>query len=228
MFGNQTISCRRWGFFCNSRRLEWLFNCQLFYALALKLWIILLFFVSHPFLYTIHALFMFSSLKHLSVCVFDSLQGVRMCIWGRLEAKQQKGMGWGLGGFRHSREWGNFTAGLLLRQSGWKCCRFVEQIEMVSVREQSAELNDEVGVCVCVEESEVGLWGSKFNNNPVTFKPHLSDTCQSICMQRLARPQSAVHCSSGSFSVCVRVSCVERKRWRVVLVPTELVQPWQP
>lgn len=40
---------------------------------------------------------------------------------------------------------------------------------MVSVQEQSAELNDEVGVCVSVGESEVGLRGSKFNNNPVTF-----------------------------------------------------------
>lgn len=52
---------------------------------------------------------------------------------------------------------------------------------MVSVQEQSAELNDEVGVCVCVavcsracvcmskRESEVGLRGPKFNNNPVTF-----------------------------------------------------------
>lgn len=81
---------------------------------------------------------------------------------------------------------------------------------------------------MCLEESEVGLWGSKFNNNPVTFKPHLSDTCQSISMQRPARPQSAAHCSDGS--VCVRacVLCFERKRWRAALVPTELVQPWQP
>lgn len=42
---------------------------------------------------------------------------------------------------------------------------------MVSVQEQSGELNDEVGVCacVCLRVTEVGLRGSKFNNNPVTL-----------------------------------------------------------
>lgn len=107
--------------------------------------------------------------------------------WGGGQSRGEEG--------RHSRERGNFTAGLLLTQSGWKCCRFVEQIEMVSVREQSSELNDEVGVCVCACVCEVGLRGLKFNNNPAKIKPRLSDTCQSEC-NRWSRPQSAIYCSN--------------------------------
>lgn len=76
---------------------------------------------------------------------------------------------------------------------------------MVSVQEQSGELNDEVGVRarVCVE---VGLRGSKFNNNPVTFGPRLSDTCQSISAHLKARPQSAPHCSDARRCPCVLFS----------------------
>lgn len=85
------------------------------------------------FLAIVFILFILSSrFLLLNICIFGFLspyKGVRMCIcvfeggrgvvnqgcW-RQRSKGVRGGDWG--GFRHSRERGNFTAGLLLRQSG--------------------------------------------------------------------------------------------------------------